>query len=258
MPAPSISTRAAARIAGVGYVAIFFLAIFANFMVREGLVVPDDAAATVANIVESEGLFRAGAVAFLAVFLIDVVVAWGLYVVFRPANHDLSLLSAWARLVYTVFLGVALVFFFMVLGMLDGDGAFDAFEAGQVNAQVTLYLDAFNFTWLVGLASFGLHLMLVGFLIRRANLAPRALSLLLIAAGLAYIADTLANTILPDYGDYADIFLAVVAVPSVLGEMWLGLWLLTKGGRRDPLVAGDQRSASGLTADPQHPPYLVG
>ena len=56
----TISPRRAAIIAGIGYAAIFVLAIFANFFVREGLVVAGDAAATFANIAESETLFRAG------------------------------------------------------------------------------------------------------------------------------------------------------------------------------------------------------
>lgn len=245
---PTVSTRTAARVAGIGYVSIFFLAIFANFFVREGLVVPDDAAATMANIVDSEGLFRAGTVAFLAVFVIDIVVAWALYIVFRPVNRDLSLLSAWSRLAYTLFLGVAVVFFYMVLEIVSGADYFQSFSAGQLDAQVMLYLDAFNFTWLVGLAGFGLHLILVGALIRRANVAPRALPLLLIAAGIAYILDTLANTVLANYQDYADLFLAMVALPSVIGEMWLGLWLLTKAGRDRDLEGGAQGATSARTA----------
>jgi len=248
MPARFVSIRAAARIAGVGYVGIFFLAIFANFVVREGLIVPDDAAATMANIVGSEGLFRAGTMAFLAVFLIDIPVAWALYVVFRPVNQDVSLLSAWSRLAYTVFLGVAVVFFLMVLEIVSGADYFQSFEASQLDAQVMLYLDAFNFTWLVGLTAFGVHLVLVGYLIRRANVAPRALPFLLMVAGVAYIVDTLANTMLANYQDYADLFLAMVALPSVIGEMWLGLWLLTKGGRDHGLTEGPQNAAHARTA----------
>jgi hypothetical protein len=53
-----VSPRQAARIAGYGYLAIFVLAIFANFFVRERLVEPGDAAATASNIAGSEGLFR--------------------------------------------------------------------------------------------------------------------------------------------------------------------------------------------------------
>jgi hypothetical protein len=50
-----VSPRRAALIAGIGYLIIFVLAIFANFFVVEGLVVPGDATATVDNITGSEG-----------------------------------------------------------------------------------------------------------------------------------------------------------------------------------------------------------
>ena len=230
-PGTTTSTRTAAVVAGVGYVAIFFLAIFANFMAREGLIEPGDAAATATNIRDSEALFRAGTVAFLAVFVIDIAVAWGLWIVFRSANRDVSLLSAWSRLMYTVFLGVAVVFFYMVLELVSDADSFEGFGAGQLDAQVMLLLDAFNFTWLVGLVAFGLHLILVGYLILKSRLAPKLLGYILILAGTAYIVDTLAVGLIANYQDYADAFLAMVAVPSILGEMWLGLWLLLRAGR---------------------------
>jgi magnesium-transporting ATPase (P-type) len=221
-----LSRRRAARMAGIGYVLIFVLAIFANFYVREGLVEPDNAAATVANITESMGLFRLGMVAFLAIFVLDVVIAWALHIVFRDANRDLSLVTAWFRLVYTVFLGVALVFLFQVLQFLSGADYVSALGSDQVNAQVMIALDSFNATWLVGLAAFGLHLVLLGVLIIRSGLASRWMAYLLMAAGGAYVLDTVANVTLANYADLAPAFLVMVALPSVIGEGWLGLWLL--------------------------------
>ena len=44
--------RTAARVAGAGYLALFVLAIFANFVVKQGLIDPADADATVAAIRE--------------------------------------------------------------------------------------------------------------------------------------------------------------------------------------------------------------
>ena len=70
-----VTPRGAALVAGVGYVAIFVLAVFGNFVVIEGLIESGDASATAANILESESLFRAGLVAFAIVFVVDVVVA---------------------------------------------------------------------------------------------------------------------------------------------------------------------------------------
>jgi Domain of unknown function (DUF4386) len=226
------SPRQAALIGGVGYLVIFVLAVFANFFVRTGLVESGDAAATAMNIQDSEGLFRAGLVAFLIVFLVDVVIAWALYVLFRSVQRDLSLLTAWFRIVYTVFLGVALIFFFVVLQLLSDADFLTAFDTTQLDAQAMLSLDAFNYAWLVGLAAFGVHLILLGWLGLESGFVPRLLAYVLMLAGAAYILDTVAHGVLANYADYETMFLIIVAVPSVIGELWFAIWLLVRGGTR--------------------------
>lgn len=231
-----MTPRQYALIAGVGYVVLFVLAIFANFFVREGLVVTGDAAQTAANILESEGLFRLGMVSFLVIFVVDVIVAWALYVLFKRVNEDVSLVTAWFRIVYTVFLGVAVIFFYQALQLLSGSEFLNVFDAGQLEAQALLAAETFNSTWLVGLLVFGVHLILLGWLVVKST-APRLLGYVLIVAGLAYVADTLAHTVLANYVDYENVFLAIVAVPSVIAEGWMGLWLLFKGGKTELSVA---------------------
>lgn len=236
-PRTEITPRRAALIAGAGYVVIFVLAVFANFVVLGGLVETDDARATTQNIIESEGLFRAGLVAFTVVFAVDVVVAWALYIVFRSLGRDLSLLTAWFRLVYTVFLGVALICSFVALRFVSSDEVRSAFEPGQIDAHVLVAVDAFNYSWLIGLVCFGVHLILVGYLIVVSGWTARALGIVLMVAGAAYIADTLARALISDYADVETLFLAIVAIPSVVGELWFTLWLLMRGGRSDELTA---------------------
>ncbi len=231
-PRSDTTPRTAARIAGVGYVMLFALGIFANFIVRESLVVTGDAQATAANIAESEGLFRLGMVAFLAIFFLDVIVAWALYIVFRDTNRDLSVLTAWFRIVYTVFLGVALVHFFEALQLLDGTSFLTVIDTPHREAQALAALNAFNSTWLIGLAAFGVHVILLGGMMLRSHGGPKGLGLVLIAAGAAYVIDTLAHTILSNYADYETLFVAAVAVPSIVAEGWFTLWLLLRAGRR--------------------------
>ena len=43
--------------------------------------------------------------------------------------------------------------------------------------------------------------------------------------------DTGAHFLLQNYEEYSSIFLALVAIPSIVGEMSLALWLLIKGGK---------------------------
>ena len=217
--------RRAARIAGISYLAMFLLAIFANFVVRDGLIESGDAAGTVANISESIGLFRLGVVAFLAIFVLDVVIAWALNIVFRDVNRDLSLATAWFRLIYTALLGVALVPLFQVVQILGGE-SLGFLSSDQVTSQTMIELASFESTWLIGLVAFGIHLVMLGVLILRSGWVARALGFVLVVAGLAYVLDTLARGLLADYEAVAGLLLVAVALPSMIGEGWLGLWLL--------------------------------
>ena len=229
----SMSTRKAALVAGVAYLGLFILGVFANFFVLEGLVVAGDATATVANIRESESLFRAGLVGFLAIFVLDVVIAWALFVIFRPINRDFSLLTAWFRLIYTTLLGVATLFLFLTLEVASGAEYLTAIGAGQLDAQALMFLNAFNWTWLIGLMMFGIHLLLLGYMIIKSKTINPRLGYLLMVAGSAYVIDTLAHALLSNYNDYATLFLMIVAIPAVIGEFAVTLWLLFRAGKTD-------------------------
>jgi hypothetical protein len=204
---------------------MFVLAIFANFMVRERLVVSGDAVGTVANITGSIGLFRLGLAAFLVIFVLDVVIAWALHVVFRDVNRDVSLATAWFRLIYTALLGVALVSMFQVIRVVDG-GSLGFLGSEQIQVQTVIELASFESAWLVGLIAFGVHLAMLGVLVVRSGMVAKALGYVLIAAGLAYVLDTFAQGMLPDYEAVAGVFMVAVALPSMIGEGWLGFWLL--------------------------------
>lgn len=161
----------------------------------------------------------------------DVVLAWALYILLKPVNKNLSLLSGWLRLVNSTIFGIALYNLFSVLQILSGAEYLKVFVAGQLHAQVMLFLNAFNHTWLIGLVFFGLHLFFLGYLIFKSGYIPRILGVLLIVASVGYLIDSFANFLLPNYTNYATIFLLVVAVPSIIAELSFTFWLLFKGGK---------------------------
>ena len=243
-PLPDTTRRTAARVAGAGYLALFILAIFANFVVKQGIIDPDDAAATAAAIREQESLFRIGLAAFVIVFLIDVPVAWGLYVLFAPAGRARSLLVAWFRIVYTVFLGVGAVFMFLGLQIAIG-------ATGLGPDAALLMFAAFDFAWYVGLIAFGAHLVLLGALIIRSRIAPPIVGIILAVAGAAYAVDTLVHVLVADYAAIAGVMLAVVAIPSIVAELTFTVWLLL-AGRRSSAVTREEIPAAPAHSGPDH------
>jgi len=226
-----LSQRQAALIAGFAFVAMAVLALFANFFVLERLVEPGDAAATVGNLAGSGGLFRAAIAAFAAVFTLDVVMAWALYVFFKRANRGLSLLAAWFRLATAAIGASALLHLLAAARLVDGTGYAAALDAGQRDAQVLLSLDSYVYGWTFSLIFFGVYLLLLGYLALRSDDVPSVLGVLLGLAGLGYLVRCLARVLLARYADDEGFFEAVNAVTGIAGEFSLAGWLLVRGGK---------------------------
>lgn len=223
------SLKSVSRLAGVGYLIIFLTGIFANFFVIEGLVVAGDGAATLQNIKESDTLFRIGILSFILMVIFDLVLAWALYLLLKPVNKNMSLFQAWFRLVNGTIFGVALFHLVEVIQLANGGGYLSGVDQEMLAFEVMRSLEAFNTIWLVGLIFFGIHLVFLGWLIRKAKYIPGILGILLIIAGIGYLIDSFANFMLAGYDDYADVFMMIVVLPGVVGELSFTLWLLIKG-----------------------------
>jgi Domain of unknown function (DUF4386) len=234
----AIPPRRAALIAGLAYVIITVLSLFA-VSVLDGPTEPDNPAATVENIVNAEALFRTGIAAFIIVLIADVVVAWALNVFFQRTSRALSLFAAWFRLLYVAIAAAALLNLLVVLKLVDGTGYSTALEKGQRDAQVMLSLDAYNYGFFLGLVFFGVHLLLLGFVMVKSDYAPSVLGMLVALAGLGYVVINLARVVLPNYRDYEDVLLPLLVVLAVPGEFGLVGWLLWRGGKARPAAVSN-------------------
>ncbi|MDH5759726.1 MAG: DUF4386 domain-containing protein, partial [Gemmatimonadota bacterium] len=88
--------------------------------------------------------------------------------------------------------------------------------------------ETFSAGFSLALVFFGVHLILFGTLLKRSKYVPTALSILLIVAGVGYVADSLAKFFVPSHGDLASMLLLT---PALLSEVGLTGWLLVKGVR---------------------------
>ena len=225
-----MSLRKAARVAGFGYLIIFLLGPFTNSISRENLIVAGDAATTASNILASESLFRMGIAGGVILLVADAVVAWALYILLKPVNKSLSLLAAWFRLLFVAFAGIAVLNLFFVLLLLSGADYLTVFETGQLQAQVMMFLGAHEFGINFSFVFFGLHIFLLGYLIFKSGYIPRILGILLIIAAVGYQIDSFASFLSSTYADNEALFILFVAVPAIISEFSLTLWLLIKGG----------------------------
>jgi len=217
-----ISIRNSAVIAGIGLLLMAIIAPIANFAIIQKLIDYSDATTTVENIVASNGLFRIGISLFLIVALLDIIVAWALYVFLKPINRQLSLLAAWLRIVYATILIAVLVNLLNVLALLSGADYLSGFTTAQLNTQVMIFLNMFTRGWEFSLIVFGFHLLLLGYLILKAGYMRKILGSLVILAALGYLIDGFGRLLLTDYSISIGMF-------TFIGEVIFIFWLLISG-----------------------------
>ena len=220
------SLQVYAKVAGVIWLIVAILAPFAEFFVRQGLIVPGNVAATAENIVASQSLFRAGFATDLVDFVIEVALAAVLYVLFRPVSRTLALVMAFARLAMVTILGLNLLNMFTALQLLTSPAYATAFEKGQLQALAFMFLNDQHYGYALGMVFFGLHLGVLGFLVYRSRFLPRILGVLMVVSSLGYLADSFTKFLVPQS---ADALAMVVVVTALVGELPLTWWLLVKG-----------------------------
>ena len=205
----SHSIRKSSTTAGVGLLAMSVLSAFGYLVAVKGLVVPGNAARTATNIAGHEGLFRFGILSLYLVAVLDVVVAWALYRVFKPVSDTLSKLAAWLRVAYAAVFTVA-------ISQLVGGLA--------LPSRALQHINSFTNIWDAGLVLFGLNLFVVAYLAYRSGYVPKLLGVLLGIAGFGYVFETVVRALVR--GSSSDI-----SAITGMGEFVFALWLVIRGHR---------------------------
>ncbi|HKD02738.1 MAG TPA: DUF4386 domain-containing protein, partial [Terriglobales bacterium] len=167
-------------------------------------------------------LFFVGILCHLVTLMLDVIIAWALYVLFVPVNKSLSLLTAWFRLVYTVVALVGLFQLVTVLRLLTTSAYLEAFGSAALHAQVMLLLNSFRYDWSLSLLIFGIHLALLGYLICRCRYVPWIIGILLALDGLGWVINGLRPYLYPKAN--LGFFFTMSFV-----ELIFPLWLVIRG-----------------------------
>lgn len=213
-----VSLRTASIIAGVGLLLMAILAPIAYLNTFQSLVKFDDVALTAQNILNSMGAFRTAIALLFVVAMLDVIVAWAMYIVFLPADKKLSAWTAWLRAIYGVIFAFAISQLPIALRVISTDGA-----------QAMLHLKGFQSIWDKSLILFGFHLLLLGYLAFKSGYAPKWLAIFLLLAALGYIVDGFGKALSPAYSLSISQF-------TFIGEVLLIFWLLWKGIKGFALV----------------------
>jgi len=232
------SPKRLARRAGVLYLLIGIFGGFAQGFVYPKVYVAGDAATTATNLVSSSALVRAGIVADLFQATIWVFLALTLYRLLKHVNKSVA-----GAMVVLVAMGAGITILnavFELEALRVATGAVNLASLGPVgsNALTLLLVDTHHYGLLAAQIFMGLWLVPLGYLAFRSGWFPRALGVLLVAAGACYLVDLLAAILVPDVSQKIHAFIGLVCG---IAEIWMVGYLLIIGIRTDKSVKPQER-----------------
>jgi hypothetical protein len=232
-------TVKAARAAGAIYLLEVLVGPFSLIYVPTVLIVSGNAAATAANILSHETMFRFAILADLFGGVVSIFLMLALYRLFKDVDHPLAALM--------VILGgvvVAPIFFLNALNwiaaltLVHGGSYLTAFTTAQQQALAMLFLHLHSEGNVVNEVFWGLWLFPFGLLVMKSGFIPKFLGYWLLLDGFAYLVLNVVDILAPQFSDTAFLY----AQPALFAELAILLFLLIRGANI-PRVAGAATTA---------------
>jgi hypothetical protein len=227
------STKDTARLAGL----LWFLSAVTGGLglsyIRSSVIVVGDAAATAANIVASESLFRAAIVSSLLSQIFLFFLGLTLFHLFKEVNKVLATVCLTSAMMTVAIAVVNALNLFGALLVSSQAEYLKVFNPEQLNAMAMIFLRLANsgqglleIFWTPYYFSFGL-------LIIRSRFLPKILGILLMIMSVGFAINIFTKFLIPQF--YPAIFTQLAMGLGALGGIPTILWLLIKGAKAQPL-----------------------
>lgn len=221
-PPDRASLQRTARTTGLLYLGLGITGMLGFLLVRPYLFVPEDPAATLANLLDHPDVARLGVALEMGVVTTQALTALWFFRLFRSVDP----FAAGAIAVFGLMNSVAILV--SAAALATALAAAGESTGGEGAAQLMYLLS--ESSWGVGAIFFGLWLVPMGWCVLRSRWMPRPLGWLLVAGGVGYVVSAFAGQLLPD----ADVVSGLLTVPATVGEFWIIGYLLVRGIARTP------------------------
>lgn len=225
---PSVDTaelRRYARVAGVAMLLTVVFGALGEAYIPGRIIVTGDATATAANIVAHPVLFRMGFATYLIEGICDVALSVVFYILLRPVNRNLALLSAFFGIASMITFASAESAYYAASLVVKDTAGMAAFTAEQRNALAMLSLRISATIATLFFVLYGIETVIRGWLIWQSGYFPRVFGGMLMVAGTCFIVRTTTYLLTPAYSPTWLLFpMAIATIPFML-------WLLARGGR---------------------------
>ena len=212
-----------ARAAGVAMLLSIIFGVLGEMYLPGKIIVSGNAAATAANIASHPTLFRLTFASYLVEGFCDVALCVFFYILLKPVDRNLALLSAFFGIVSMVTFAVAQSSFFAASLVLRDSGGMAAFTLEQRQALALVCTRIASMIATLFLGMYGTASMLRGYLILRSEYLPRLLGILLMIGGAGFFLRSATYLLAPAYSS------SLLLVPMALAGIPMMVWLLARG-----------------------------
>lgn len=218
-------TKRLARLAGAVYVSLGLATAFGFY---HAPLVQGDLSAIAHALMKSDLRFRIGVVTDVLSTALSVPLALLLYQLLKPVHKTQALLMAVLLVVAMPISFVVALNYVAAQWLLSGAPVVAALASAQREALGMLFLRLHTHGVLAVEIFWGLWLVPFGLLVMKSRFLPRVLGILLVIAGVAYVAHSVISLLLD--GSRIILYERVTMLARAAGEFPIMLWLLVKGG----------------------------
>jgi uncharacterized protein DUF4386 len=219
---PDVISRYA-RYAGVALLLSLVFGALGESYLPGKIIVSGDAAATAANITAHPTLFRMAFATYLVEGFSDIILCVLWYIILKPVNRNLALISAFVGVVSMITFAIAQSSFWASSIILKDAGGMTAFTGEQRTALAYLSVRISAMIASLFLCFYGTASAIRGFLIMRSGYLPRVLGVLLMIGGVGFFLRSLTYILAPAYGS------SLMLIPMAVAGIPLTFWMLVKG-----------------------------
>lgn len=217
-------TNRAGKAVGLGLAIMFVFGILADSVIMPKLINWPDALQTSTNLIENVELFRIGILCYCGDLVVNVFIAFALYILLKPVEKTLAGIVTVFRLVYVIIRGTALVNLLNVLSLIKPE----AIDLSEISNELMHLLEAEKTGYTYALIFFGFHVLFAGYLIINSGYISKIPGILLIIAFLGYQIYCLAFIFDANFAIHENTYKIILGIPGVISEFSLCLWLLIK------------------------------
>lgn len=229
-----IPNKKTARLAGFLWLMMVLLGLFAQFLVRDKLIVPD-ISTTINNIMANEFLFRLGFVSDQLMALCCLFTSLVLYKLLSSINKNMAVLMVILAISGSVISMINLLNVIAPLQLLSNEYYLNVFGVGQVQAQVMLYLDLYEQGYVIAQIFFMTWVLPLGILVYKSRFLPRIFGILFVVETFVGLISTAVNFLSPNAALEMNLL-----IPAAIAEISFMLWLLIRGINESKVKIGNR------------------